>query len=104
MLPLYIRSTFTIRKKIGIILMIIGIYFTIAIPIMSIILNRVYKAVPEDPLSYIMLWFTEFGWFAIYLALIGIIFISWGYSMLKNGIKREFFTVARRKFKVFGPI
>jgi len=86
--------------------MIIGIYFTIAIPIMSIFLNRVYKVVPdEDPLSYLILWLTEFGWFVIYLALIGIILISWGYSKLKKVPKdNEFISGEKREFEAFGPI
>jgi hypothetical protein len=56
----------------------------------------VYDGASVDLLEYLSLWLTEHGWFDIILILIGVIFISYGYSKLKKnseelGISFSFF-------------
>lgn len=75
------------KKILGIISLMIGIYLTIVVPILSLVLNRVYSSVPVDPLTYFGLWLTDYGSFVIFLAVIGVIFIIIGYDMLRKNRK-----------------
>lgn len=76
------------RKVKGLILLIIGFYLFAGNTTFSILFNRVTApcipnpygpdCIPLDPINYITVWITLYGWYTILIALGGLIIIFIG--------------------------
>ena len=85
-------------KVKGVILIIVGFYFLFVNTIFSILFGRVhvpciptpngYECIPVDPITYFELWFWQYGWITILIALGGLALII--YDSRHFLIKKEF--------------